>query len=154
MDIAVKKAALTELPVIMEWRMRVLKEVFHLPENADMSALYAENESYYREHLRNDTHTACFAYLEETIVGCGGICYQAEMPSPDNPSGRCGYLMNIFTLPEYRGKGAGKAIVAFLEADARQRGIGKLSLESSDIGESLYRSMGFKKNDHFYLKYM
>ena len=34
------------------------------------------------------------------IIGCGGICYQSELPSPENLSGINGYLMNIYTLPE------------------------------------------------------
>ena len=154
MEMQIKKAALSDLPLLMEWRMRVLKEVFALPDNADMSALYAENERYYRESLRTDTHTACFACLDGRVIGCGGICYQMEMPSPDNPGGTCGYLMNIYALPEHRGKGVGKAIVSYLTGDAKRRQVGKLSLESSDIAEGLYLRMGFEKNGHFYLKYL
>ena len=51
---------------------------------------------------------ACFAYVGNEIVGCGGICLYQEMPSPDNPSGGCAYLMNIYTRPEFRGQGVGK----------------------------------------------
>ena len=36
------------------------------------------------------------------IIGCGGICYQSELPSPENLSGINGYLMNIYTLPGMR----------------------------------------------------
>ena len=36
------------------------------------------------------------------IIGCGGICCQSELPSPENLSGINGYLMNIYTLPGMR----------------------------------------------------
>ncbi len=36
------------------------------------------------------------------------------MPSPDNPSGRCAYLMNIYVREGYRSEGAGKKIVRYL----------------------------------------
>ena len=152
MKIFIRKSKLSELSIIMEWRMRVLKEVFCLNENYDMTKLYIENESYYREHLQNDSHTAVFAYNNKQIIGCGGICYQTEMPSPDNFNGKCGYLMNIYTLPEYRRMGVGRQIVEFLIRDAINHNICKLSLESSDIAEKLYHNMNFEKNTHFYLR--
>ena len=145
MSIAVRRAALDELGTLMKWRMRVLAEVFSIPEGEDCRELRAANEAYYRAHLEDGTHTACLAVDEATgaIVGCGGICYQAEMPSPDNPTGTCGYLMNVYALPGVRGHGVGRAIVEFLVADARARGTGKIFLEASDAGRSLYRRMGF-----------
>ncbi len=131
--------------ILLEWRMRVLREVFSLNEGKNYSAILANNEKYYRKHLAEGNHTACFAVDSdsEKIVGCGGICYQTEMPSPDNLSGTNGYLMNIYTVPEIRGIGVGRMIVEFLIADAKQRGVEKIYLESSDIGKSLYREIGF-----------
>ncbi len=154
MEIKIRRAELPELSLIMEWRMRVLREVFCLPEDTDMTELYSENEQYYREHLRDGTHTAVFACAGERIIGCGGICYQTEMPSPDNPNGKCGYLMNIYALPEYRRMGVGREIVSFLIKDAQLKNVKKLSLESSEMAEKLYQSTGFLRNEHFYLKYL
>lgn len=154
MDITVKKVSINELSLLMEWRIRVIKEVFSISENTDTTELYDMNESYYRTHLGDGSHTACFAYCGKEIIGCGGICYQQEMPSPDNRTGKCGYLMNIYVLPDYRRKAVGKQIVAFLTEDAKNKCVEKLSLESSEIAEKLYQSMGFKRNNHFYLKYL
>ena len=90
------------------------------------------------------TDTAVFAYDDETVIGCGGICYQTEMPSPDNPNGKCGYLMNIYTLPEYRGMGVGNSIVEYLINDARARCANKIYLESSEKAKKLYYEKGFR----------
>jgi ribosomal protein S18 acetylase RimI-like enzyme len=146
MSIEIRKASADDLKLLTEWRMRVLHEVFSTPDDADMEDLRAANEAYYREHVPDGTHTACFAVDTGNgrIVGCGGICYQHEMPSPDNPTGTCGYLMNIFAVPELRGRGIGRKVVEFLIADARARGIGKIYLESSQMAKSLYRSIGFE----------
>lgn len=78
------------------------------------------------------------------IVGCGGICYQSEMPSPDNPSGTCGHLMNVFALPRLRGRGIGRRVVEFLVDDARSRKTDKIYLESSEVARPLYHSIGFR----------
>ena len=145
MSVSVKKASLAELDTLMEWRMRVLAEVFPTEEGEDRSAICKNNAAYYRRHLADGTHTACFAVENETgaIVGCGGICYQSEMPSPDNPTGTNGYLMNIYALPELRGEGIGRQIVEFLIDDAKSRGTEKIYLESSSMAKRLYHEIGF-----------
>jgi len=147
MEIEIVKAALEDLPLLMEWRIRVLQEVFSISEDMDTTLLEQANRQYYQRHLREDSHTACFAREKETrvIVGCGGICYQEEMPSPDNSSGVCGYLMNIYTLPGYRRAGVGRAVVEFLLRDARDRNVEKIYLESSDSGKRLYQKLGFSE---------
>lgn len=145
MKLSIKRASLDELDMLMEWRMRVLAEVFSDSEQPDWEAIRKNNEDYYKETLSDGTHTACFAVNEDDgkIIGCGGICYQKEMPSPDNLTGTNGYLMNIYTLPEYRGHGVGRRIVEFLIDDAKKRGTEKIYLESAKGAKHLYEEIGF-----------
>lgn len=145
MKLSVKMASLDELETLMEWRMRVLAEVFSDSKQPDWEEIRKNNEAYYKEALSDSTHTACFVINEESgeIIGCGGICYQREMPSPDNLTGTNGYLMNIYTLPEYRGHGVGRKIIEFLISDAKERGTEKIYLESSVGAKQLYRENGF-----------
>jgi len=145
MEIEIVKAGLADLPLLIEWRMRVLREVFLLPKDTDTALLERANRQYYERHLREESHTACFAKEKGTVIGCGGICYQEELPSPDNSGGFCGYLMNIYTLPEYRRAGVGREIVKFLIRDARERNVEKIYLESSDAGRRLYQELGFSE---------
>ena len=65
------------------------------------------------------------------------------MPSPDVPSGRCAYLMNIYVRPEIRGQGVGEAIIKWLVERARETGAEKIYLETSDAGRALYTKLGF-----------
>lgn len=145
MNIEIRKASLSDLSLLMEIRMRVLREVFAGSTGVDWELLKTRNAMYYQQNIPAGTHTACLALQKETgIVGCGGICYQQEMPSPDNPRGTCGYHMNIFTVPEMRGRGIGRKIVNFLIGDAKKRGTDKIFLESSKMAKSLYEDIGFE----------
>ena len=60
--------------------------------------------------------------------------------------GRAGiYLEDLFVLPEYRGRGYGKALLRRLGAIARQRGCGRLEwwcLDWNQPSIDFYRSMG------------
>lgn len=85
--------------------MEVLHEVFSIPSERSVTELESENRRYYQTELPQGGHIACFAYVGEEIVGCGGICLYHEMPSPDNLNGKCAYLMNIYTRPQFRGHG-------------------------------------------------
>lgn len=86
MDIKIRKAEITDIDLLMKWRMRVLHEVFAIPDNQPTKEL------------------------------------DQEMPSPDNLSGQCAYLMNIYTYLEFRGRGVG---------------------EISKPGRKLYEKIGF-----------
>ena len=84
MEIQIRQATIQDLNVLMQWRMEVLHEVFSIPSERSVTELESENRRYYQTELPQGGHIACFAYVGEEIVGCGGICLYHEMPSPDN----------------------------------------------------------------------
>ncbi|MCX4270399.1 MAG: GNAT family N-acetyltransferase [Lachnospiraceae bacterium] len=143
MDIKIRKAELTDIELLMKWRMRVLHEVFDISDNEPAEELEWANRNYYQSALQAGGHIACFACQGGEIIGCGGICLYQEMPSPDNHSGQCAYLMNIYTCPEFRGRGVGEMIVRWLVGQAVQRNITKIYLETSKPGRKLYEKTGF-----------
>lgn len=143
MNIKIRRATLDDLDLLMEWRMEVLHEVFHVPADDPMAELTAENCAYYERELEREGHIACFALADGEVIGCGGICLYHEMPSPDNPNGGCAYLMNIYTRKPYRGMGVAKETCRWLIAEARARGYDKVFLETSVSGRALYESLGF-----------
>lgn len=151
--ITIRQASLDDIRMLMAWRMEVLHCVFALPDDADTASLQRANEEYYRRQLPSGGHIACFARLtdaatadgqqQEQIVGCGGLCLYDEMPSPDNPTGRCAYLMNVYVRAAHRRRGTGQLIVQWLVSEARRRGITKICLETSAAGRQLYEASGF-----------
>lgn len=141
----IRQASVEELDKLMAWRMEVLGEVFAIPPGTDTSALQRANREYYLHALPKGEHIACFAETGGETVGCGGICLQQEMPSPDNPTGLCAYLMNIYVRPAFRKQHVGTAIVLWLVEQARERGIGKIYLETSDTGRTMYRHLHFEE---------
>ncbi len=142
-EVNIRQADASELKTLMQWRMEVLHAVFQIPDEESLPELHEANEEYYRAALADGSHIACFAEQNGTAVGCGGVCIFREMPSPDNPSGGCAYLMNIYTRSAYRGTGVGRKIVTWLVEKAREKGITKIYLESSDSARSLYQGLGF-----------
>ena len=141
-SVIIRRAGIEDLEVLLQWRMEVLQNVFALPGKPS-EELQKANLDYYQKALADGGHFAVFAEGNGNIVGCGGVCFYQEMPSPDNPSGWCGYLMNIYTRPQFRRKGVGEAVVRWLAGQALQLGISKIYLESSEAGLGLYKRLGF-----------
>ncbi len=143
MEIRIRRADLADLDRLVQWRMEVLEEVFPRSLCYFRDDLEEQQRSYYQEALPAGRHIACFAYAGEEIVGCGGLCLYREMPSPDNPDGQCAYIMNIYCVPSCRKQGVGEAIVRWLADLAKERGIYKIYLETSDYARPLYERIGF-----------
>ncbi len=145
MDFVIRKAGLDDLELLAAWRMKVLREVFAAAPDALMDRMEQENRRYYERAVPSGEHVACFACAGQQIAGCGGICFYEEMPSPDNPRGGCAYLMNIYTAPAFRGRGAGQAAVRWLIRQARERGTAKIYLETTQAARALYQKLGFRE---------
>ncbi len=143
MEILIRKADVEDLDLLMEWRMEVLREVFPRGEYDYPEDLEEENREYYRRALPAQEHIACFASVDGETVGCGGLCIYQEMPSPDNPNGLCGYLMNIYCRTPYRRQGVAESVVRWLVEQAKDRHITKIYLETSKAARRLYEQLGF-----------
>ena len=63
-------------------------------------------------------------------------------------------LYDLFVTPAARGTGAGRALMQAAEAHARRAGAARLELstaKTNKIGQSLYESCGWKRDELFYV---
>lgn len=125
---------------LMQWRRATISAVFGQAPDKELDTATMK---YYVRHLRDGSHVPCIAYLNCRQVGCASLCIYDEMPSPDNLTGRCGYVMSVYVLPEFRDKGVGTAMLKWLLDMARKRGCGRVWLESTIDAHDLYASLGF-----------
>lgn len=132
----------TDIEILMEWRCEVIRCVFG---NVLNNRILSANREYFLRHVPDGSHMAFLAVKKGIELGCGAVCIYDEMPSPDNETGRCGYIMNIYVRPEYRHKGVATAIIRRLLTVAKERRCGKIYLETTDMGRAVYRDIGFKE---------
>lgn len=149
MTLRIHQATLADIAFLCDMRLEVLRAVFKLSETQDLSELRKSNEDYYRRALLDGSHVTCLLYDDDQFVACGAFCLQEEMPSPDNPNGRCAFIMNIYTRPSFRGNGAAATVVTWLIDQAKQREATKIYLETTEEARSLYQSCGFVEMDGY-----
>lgn len=152
MALSYRKATLTDLEILTETRIEVLRAANKLSDDVDMSEIKRQSLEYYQNALMTNSHLAYLIFDEEIFVGAGGISYFQVMPTYHNPTGKKAYIMNMYTNPDYRRQGIAFRTLDLLVTDAKEKGITAISLEATDMGRPLYEKYGFvKMNDEMEL---
>ena len=152
MKLTYKRATIQDLDILTTTRIEVLRAANHLSADTDMSEVGKQSHEYYKKALCDDTHIAYLIYDEKRFVGAGGVSFFQVMPTYHNPSGKKAYIMNMYTIPEYRRKGIAYKTLDILIGEIRSRGISAISLEATSMGRPLYEKYGFvRMNDEMEL---
>ena len=108
-----------------------------------MSALYPSESNHFEpaDGLRPPSGAFWGLWLDETLVGCGGVKFRAPEGEPVY-----GEIKRVFVLDNARGRGAAKQIMGRLEAELIQRGVHLARLETGihqPEALGLYRRLGY-----------
>ena len=82
------------------------------------------------------------------IIATAAIIFADYPPSFTNKTGRTGYVANVYTAPEYRGKGIAGQLLDKVEEEAKARGITKMILHASEAGRKAYLKSGYFDVDY------
>ncbi len=138
-----RKATVTDLDLLVTTRIEVLRAANGLTNDTDMSEIERQSRAYYEKAIPDGSHTAVLVFDHDRFIGAGGISYYRVMPTYHNPTGRKGYIMNMYTRPAYRRKGIASRTLDLLLQDAREKGIVSVALEATAAGRPLYEKHGF-----------
>ncbi|MBQ4282939.1 MAG: GNAT family N-acetyltransferase [Lachnospira sp.] len=138
-----RRAMIDDLEELVRTRIVVLRAANRLPDDTDMSVVEAASRAEYPKALANGEHVAYLVYDGDTWIGAGGVSFYKIMPTYSNPSGRKAYIMNMYTVPEYRRQGVAYKTLDLLVNEARKRGVTQISLEATAVGRKLYEKYGF-----------
>lgn len=139
----IKKTNQNDIEDLMEIRLEMLRVVNGLDENVAFDKILVDTS---REYFLNGDQTTVFAMDGDRIAGCASISYIWIMPTFSHPSGKRAHLMNVYTRKEYRRQGVAQKMVDFLIDDARAHGATEISLDATEMGKPLYKSLGFEEN--------
>ena len=130
--------------LLTQLRINMRKERETVPPPADQQAFFNSNLEFFQESLDNGSYIGIIAEDQGRPVATGGICLHIHPPSYGVPNGRSACLLNMYTIPEFRGRGLAGKILAALVEKAREKKCCKVFLNASDMGKPLYQKFGFK----------
>ena len=139
----IKKTNKQVIEKLMQIRLVILRIVNGMDGGACFDKKLLECS---REYFLKGNQTTVFAMDGDKIAGCASLSYITVMPTFDHPTGLRAHLMNVYTRAEFRRQGVGKMMVDFLINEARERGVTEISLDATEMGKALYKSLGFNEN--------
>jgi GNAT superfamily N-acetyltransferase len=135
-----------EIPILTDLRIELLNEINNEVSPRDME-LKKNIKEYFIKHFSDNSFVAWLALDAVKIVGTSGICFYEHPPSHNNINGKVGYIMNMYTIKEYRNHGIASKLFKLILNEGKKRGIGKFSLHATSEGCSLYKKFDFKMSE-------
>ena len=137
-------------------KLRIKLQDYDLKYINSNSAIINQNEleKKTREYIKKSINNNLFMFgyfIDDKLVANCGFYIDKHFPTYNNPSGITGYICNVITLEEYRNKGYQKKTFNICFKFAKKIGITNFKLSSmNENAINLYKSFGFKNNNHTY----
>ena len=112
--------------------------------------LIEKTMEYFKSHL--DKNLFMFGlFIDDELVANCGFYLDEHFPTYNNTNGYYGYICNVFTKEEHRGKGYQKRVFNECFEYAKTMGITSFKLSSkNEIAIAMYKSFVFKQIDNMY----
>ena len=139
MSVVYKIIESSELPEFFAKRWEFQKE-----ESSEHSSL--EKEKFVEECLgqpvdKNWSHFGTF--LDQNLISTASLYSVPGIPRPWKMDNKLGYLTNVYTVPEHRGKGIGTALARKVIGWARSHDLELVLVWPSEASLSFYGRLGF-----------
>lgn len=134
-----------QVELLTRYRMAYLTELQGERPAEYQQKLSEELNRFFKEAMDDDRFFAFMAELDGEVVSFGAMVIK-KIPGDFNQSMYLeGDILNMYTIPAARRKGISAQILEQLIAEAKRRGISKISLHTTKDGEKLYRKFGFEE---------
>ena len=144
-------ATISDCEALTRIRMQMRQE---LDSDFSSELIYEKTLDFFKHNIENGTHIAFVCEQDRQIIATVGITLFEVMPTTKYPNGKVARLMNMYVDPFYRHKGIAKELLNCAMMYARKHQIGKVILNPSQMGKSLYENYGFQLLPDEYVFYL
>jgi ribosomal protein S18 acetylase RimI-like enzyme len=138
-----RRASINDCELLIDYRILFLSETYG-PRSPEMiSELKRSLRAYFTRAFENNSFISWIAEYDEKPVGFSGLVIREQPGNFETVNGRTGYILNMFTLKEFRNNGICNMLFQKLLDEATLLGLEKVELHATNDGESVYRQFGF-----------
>ena len=146
-NITYHKATVEDTSILVEQRIQFTQELSGKQNAEIVSDLRNQMTNYFSNATADNTCISFIAKCDGAVAGIGSMHVRNTPGNFKNPTGKWGYIMNMYTLPDYRRKGICKALLNLLVEEGQKYGITAFELHATREGEYVYSQNGFKIHD-------
>lgn len=137
------KVSLEHLDKIISLRLALLKELGELSSPQEEHLMETSTREYLQKALVNNEFISYMVEANGEPVSISGMVLFKRPPYLENLKGIEAYILNMYTAPEYRGKGLAKQLLEHCIDECKKSGVKRIWLHASEDGKPLYKKMGF-----------
>lgn len=141
-DIQIRTADRSDIETLIKFRFLYQTDAEGELNEFQKERLNTQLPDYFERHIGGDFT----AYLAEDGDKTVATVFMVRLEKPASVhflSGSTCYLMNVYTLPEYRRRGIASRILDSLISDAKSEGITCIDLSATPMGKPVYLKKGF-----------
>lgn len=139
----IRLATLDDVDEMISLRLVFLKEVGSLSGGVDCDELEEAIRRYLVRKMPAGEFIAWVAESEGEVVGTSGLTFFERPPNGANMAGIEAYLSNMYTVPGWRGKGVGTALVKAIIDHLKGTQVRRIWLHATEQGRPIYEKAGF-----------
>lgn len=144
MESQLREATIADLDTLISLRLSFLTELEDIRNEEERQQLEQILKRYLARALLEKSFVCWLVEVEGEVVATGGMNFFERAPMRKNLTGREAYILNIYTVPEWRGHGFARLVFAKLLEHAREQGIVRIGLHATEDGRQLYEKFGFR----------
>ncbi len=141
----IRRAGLHDVDALVRLRFQLFRETGDLQSDEAAPELAEITRTYLTEALPTERFLAWIAETEEAeMIAMSGLVFFTKPPTKANLSGLEAYIMNMYTVPQWRGKGIATALVReLLRFVTTATEAKRVWLHTTREGQSVYEKCGF-----------
>jgi GNAT superfamily N-acetyltransferase len=142
-QITYRRAVAEDAATLADLRLRFALELSGEQPEAMRAALRKQLAGFFLKATSDNTCISILAEYDGEVVGIGTVHLRDMAGNFRNPTGKWGYIMNMYTVPEFRKKGICSEILNQLIIEARKAGTTAFELHATAEGAPVYLKGGF-----------
>ncbi len=144
-SITYRVATSDDVQQLIELRILMQVEVNGL-NNLDVTNTYLDKViEFFENAFDSHKYSSVIALDGEYVIAAAGVCFYEKPPSISGGSGLVGYVTNVYTRKEYRGRGVATQLMKNLNELALSKKVDKLHLGATPDGLGLYKKVGYQE---------
>jgi len=139
----IRQATPDDINALTDLRVAFFKDIGDITDEKHAAAFREATYRYLSEALPHRKFLAWVAEEDGQVVATSGLIFFEQAPTPTNLIGNEGYVLNMYTLPQWRGRGIARTLLEEIISYVKNTGIPQLWLYATDQGRPLYEKLGF-----------
>ena len=142
-QLTLRRASESDIDTLIDYRIIFLKDAYGNPSPDLENGLKISLKQYFSTALKEGLYISWIAEYKDKQIGFSGMVIREQPGNFDIPNGKTGYILNIFTVNEFRKNGIASLLMNKLIEEGRERKLDRLELRAAKDGEPIYRNIGF-----------